>query len=71
MGLQVRVGNLAGEVRRPGPAGTLFVIRDYLCTVTAGRADAGTDALDARFAAPGDVPVTPGLWETLAAWNLL
>ena len=71
VGLQIRVGNLAGEVHRPGPAGTIFVIRDYVCTVTGGQPTPGTDALDARFAQPGDVPVTPGLWETLAAWNLL
>ncbi|MGZ4618421.1 MAG: NUDIX hydrolase [Frankiaceae bacterium] len=69
--LQVRVGTLAGEVRRAGPAGTLFVIRDYLCTVTAGEPIAGSDAMDARFAAPGDVPVTPGLWAALAEWDLL
>ena len=71
VGLQVRVGTLAGEVRRPGPAGAVFVIRDYLCAVTAGEPIAGTDAMDARFAGPGDVPVTPGLWATLAGWDLL
>jgi 8-oxo-dGTP diphosphatase len=71
VGLQVRVGTLAGEVRRPGPAGTLFVIRDYLCTVTAGEPVPGTDALDARFAEPGDVAVTPGLWAALAGWGLV
>ena len=71
VGLDVRVGGLAGEVRRPGPAGAVFVIRDYLCSVTTGAPTPGTDALDARFAAPGDVPVTPGLWAALAAWALL
>ena len=71
VGLHVQVGKLAGQVRRPGPTGTVFVIRDYLCTVTGGEPIPGTDALSARFARPGDVPVTPGLWAALADWGLL
>jgi ADP-ribose pyrophosphatase YjhB (NUDIX family) len=52
-GLAVEVGGLVGAVERDGPAGVVYDIRDYACTVAEG-ADpvavrAGDDADDAGW----------------------
>jgi ADP-ribose pyrophosphatase YjhB (NUDIX family) len=48
-GLTVEVGDLVGEVERPGPPGKLYVIRDYEATAVGGTLTAGDDASDARY----------------------
>ena len=75
-GLAVRVGRLAGTVRRPAPGG-VYVIRDYLCR-PAPRADlhsvrAGDDAADVGWFTPEEsraVETAPGLLESLAGWGV-
>jgi 8-oxo-dGTP diphosphatase len=76
-GLLVDVGRLVGTVERDGPAGRLYVIRDYACRldptsptepVAADDADGVTwvdrDALAA-------LPLAPLLHETLHGWDVL
>jgi len=73
-GLRVRAGRLVGAVERPGPGGTVLDIRDYAATVTGGTLCAGDDAADARWVSPGgigELPVSRGLAEALAAWGVL
>ncbi len=72
-GLQVAVGRLAGAVERPGGPGVVYVIRDYLATVTGGVLEPGDDAADARWF-PSDAlpePVTDGLLDALTEWNIV
>ena len=77
-GLTVVPGLLLGEVERPGLAGAVFGIRDYLAVVTGGELAAGDDAADARWAAPAELArmeargaLTSGLTEALASWGVL
>ncbi|MEW9553467.1 NUDIX hydrolase [Nonomuraea sp. NPDC050783] len=73
-GLRVEPGPLAGIVERPGPGGATYVIRDYLATVTGGRAAAGDDAAEVRWCAPGDLarlPLVEGLLGCLTGWGVL
>jgi ADP-ribose pyrophosphatase YjhB (NUDIX family) len=73
-GLRVEPGRLVGEVERPGPGGTVFDIHDYAASVSGGLLAAGDDAADACWIDPGDIgqlPLTSGLAETLAAWGVL
>lgn len=73
-GLRVLAGRLLGEVERPGPAGTVFVIGDYLAVVTGGTLAAGDDAADARWVTRQEMaglPLTGGLAATLASWGVL
>lgn len=73
-GLTVGVGRLVGSVRRPAPGGSVFEIRDYAATVTAGVLTAGDDADDARWVDRAQLlalPLTSGLAETLASWGVL
>jgi 8-oxo-dGTP diphosphatase len=73
-GLLVRPGGLAGTVERPGPAGTVLVIRDYTATVTGGELVPGDDATGACWAGPAELaglPLTRGLLTALTAWGLL
>jgi 8-oxo-dGTP diphosphatase len=73
-GLRVRPVRLLGEVERPGLAGAVVVISDYLAEVTGGRLDAGDDAADARWVTPQELsrlPLTGGLAQALAAWGVL
>lgn len=73
-GLTVTVGDLAGQVERPGQPGTTYVIRDYHAKATAGTLTPGDDAPDARFVTRLDLlslPTTPLLIETLQEWNAL
>jgi len=73
-GLEVAVGGLAGEVDRPGPGGSTYVIRDYLATVAGGELAAGDDAADARWCSREELtrlPLTDGLLESLTLWRTL
>lgn len=73
-GLSVAPGRLVGTVRRPGPGGSVFDIRDYAATVTGGTLAAGDDAADARWAGPGELaalPLTDGLADALTEWGVL
>jgi ADP-ribose pyrophosphatase YjhB (NUDIX family) len=73
-GLAVRPGRLAGSLRRPGPGGAVFDIRDYCATVTGGVLAAGDDAADARWVDPAGLaalPLTEGLLDLLTEWGVL
>lgn len=73
-GLTVTVGDLAGEVERPGRAGTTYVIRDYRATATAGTLTPGDDATDARYVTRPELlalPTTDLLIDTLTEWGAL
>lgn len=73
-GLRVRVGDLAGTVERPGPAGVLYEIHDYFATSAGGTPRPGDDAADVGWFGPGDLarlPLTSGLLETLIAWHVV
>ncbi len=68
-GLTVTVGKLAGRVRRGR-----YDIGDYFATVVSGELEAATDALDARWADPQELPALPtttGLLEALTSWGAL
>jgi 8-oxo-dGTP diphosphatase len=64
-GLTVTVGALAGRVRRGR-----YDISDYFATVVGGEVAAATDALDACWADPRDLPTTTGLVEALTSWGV-
>jgi ADP-ribose pyrophosphatase YjhB (NUDIX family) len=77
-GLTVAVGRLLGAVQRPGLAGAVIDIRDYLASVTGGLLAAGDDAADARWVTPAELGrmdlagcLTDGLAATLASWGVL
>jgi 8-oxo-dGTP pyrophosphatase MutT (NUDIX family) len=75
-GLRVRVGRLAGRVRRPAPDGCVYDIGDYLCELEdpGQRPVAGDDAADARWVSAAEyaaLPVVDGMWEALAGWDAL
>ncbi|MER7249659.1 NUDIX domain-containing protein [Kribbella sp. NPDC000426] len=73
-GLTVEVGDLVGEVERPGPHGTLYVIRDYEATAVGGTLTAGDDATDARYVTRSEflaLSTTVLLVSTLEQWNAL
>jgi ADP-ribose pyrophosphatase YjhB (NUDIX family) len=76
-GLVVRVGELAGVVRRPGLGGSTYEIYDYDAAVDgagAGAAIAASDAADLRWVWPDqveDLPVTDGLVQCLRDWGRL
>ena len=73
-GLEVVPGALIGSVIRSGPHGVSYDIHDYAATVTGGVPRAGDDAAEVRWVTEPQLralPTTPGLVETLAAWNVL
>jgi 8-oxo-dGTP diphosphatase len=77
-GLAVAVGALLGVVQRPGLAGAVVDISDYLAVVTGGKLAAGDDAADARWVTPEQLArqdamgeLTSGLTEALASWGVL
>jgi ADP-ribose pyrophosphatase YjhB (NUDIX family) len=73
-GLSVEVGDLVGEVERPGPEGRLYVIRDYEATAVGGTLTPGDDASDARFVTRSEfvsLPTATLLVSTLEQWNAL
>ena len=65
-GLVVTVGKLAGRVRRGR-----YDIGDYFATIVSGKLAAATDALDACWADPRELPTTTGLVEALTSWGAL
>jgi 8-oxo-dGTP diphosphatase len=77
-GLAVAVGRLLGVVQRPGLAGAVVDISDYLAVVTGGELAAGDDAADARWVTPAQLAqmeargeLTSGLTEALTSWAVL
>jgi 8-oxo-dGTP diphosphatase len=77
-GLAIVPGRLLGAVQRPGLAGAVVDIRDYLAVVTGGELTAGDDAADARWVTPAAMArmeaqglLTSGLTEALASWGVL
>jgi 8-oxo-dGTP diphosphatase len=73
-GLIVVPGRLAGSVERPGPDGSVLVIRDYEAEITGGTLAPSDDAADARWvdlAELGELPLTGGLTDALAAWGVI
>jgi len=77
-GLAVLAGRLLGAVQRPGLAGAIVDIRDYVAVVTGGVLTAGDDAADARWVSPAQLAqldargeLTSGLAEALTSWGVL
>lgn len=73
-GLVVDVGRLVGAVERAGLSGSVYVIRDYRCTVTGGTLRAGDDADDVTWVTLDDldaIPLAPLLREALTDWHVL
>jgi 8-oxo-dGTP diphosphatase len=77
-GLEVTCGPLLGAVERPGLAGAIVDIRDYLAVVTSGQLAAGDDAADARWVTPAQAvalddggQLTAGLLAALRSWGAL
>jgi 8-oxo-dGTP diphosphatase len=73
-GLIVVPGRLVGSVQRSGADGSVLVIRDYEAEITEGTLAAADDAADARWvdaANLGELPLTSGLADALAAWGVI
>jgi len=77
-GLVVAVGRLLGAVERPGLAGAVLDIRDYVAVPAGGELMAADDAADACWADPELMALmesrgelTSGLTEALAGWGVL
>lgn len=73
--LQVQIVRWVGRVlRSSGSSGRDYVIDDYLCRWVAGTPVAGDDAADVRWTTLADfdeLPLAPGLRDTLAGWSML
>jgi 8-oxo-dGTP diphosphatase len=77
-GLTVTCGPLLGAVERPGLAGAILDIRDYLADVTGGDLEAGDDAAAVRWVTPAEAAamdaagqLTVGLLTALRSWRVL
>jgi 8-oxo-dGTP diphosphatase len=79
-GLAVEVGELVGEVVRPGPNGVTYRIQDFRVTladnnaVAGNAAVAGDDAADIAWVPLHDVPkyrLSAGLLVTLRRWAVI
>jgi 8-oxo-dGTP diphosphatase len=74
-GLRVRPDRFVGRVARPAPSGAVYDIADYACELDGPQTPVpDTDAEDARWVTAADyaqLPVVPGLTETLARWGAL
>jgi ADP-ribose pyrophosphatase YjhB (NUDIX family) len=73
-GLEVTVLAPAGRVERDAPDGSVYVIDDFVCTVTGGILRAGDDASDVVWVGRGELstlPLTAGLAQALTEWGLL
>jgi len=77
-GLRVVVGALAGSVERDAPDGSVYVIRDYLCTPNDGvdplAVVAASDADDVGWFTSLQMRAldcAPGLIKAFEAWGLL
>ena len=73
-GLSVAIVRYAGRVERAGPAGAVFDIHDYVCSVVGGQLRAGDDASEARWASRAELntlELVPGLLGALRDWGEL
>jgi 8-oxo-dGTP diphosphatase len=77
-GLTVTCGPLLGAVERPGLAGAIADIRDYLAFITGGELRAGDDAAAARWVTADQADeleaagqLTGDLLPTLRSWSVL
>ncbi len=73
-GLLVQVLRSAGRVRRSGESGIVYDIEDFVCRAVGGALRAGDDASEVRWVSSAElaeVPLVPGLLESLASWDLL
>ncbi|HEY5229485.1 MAG TPA: NUDIX domain-containing protein [Acidothermaceae bacterium] len=78
-GLAVEVGELVGEVLRPGPNGVTYRIQDFRVTLVgdhavAGSAVAGDDAADVEWVPLADVAkrqLSAGLRGALRQWAVI
>lgn len=74
-GLHVVVGICVGTVERPGPAGAVYDIRDYACSLAVTTAPvAGDDATEVRWASRTELKhldLVDGLWDALHEWGML
>jgi 8-oxo-dGTP pyrophosphatase MutT (NUDIX family) len=73
--LHVVVGLRVGTVQRPGPAGTIYDIRDYACSLSVATTPvAGDDAAEVRWVTRQELrslELSDGLWESLSEWGML
>jgi 8-oxo-dGTP diphosphatase len=73
--LHVLVGLRVGTVQRPGPAGTIYDIRDYACSLSVATTPvAGDDAAEVRWVTRHELrslDLSDGLWESLSEWGML
>lgn len=73
-GLLVQVLRSAGRVRRSGESGIVYDIEDFVCRAVGGALRAGDDASEVRWVSSAELaelPLVPGLLESLASWDLL
>lgn len=74
-GLHVQVGMRVGTVQRPGPAGVIYDIRDYACSLRVATTPvAGDDAAEVRWVTRVELrhlDLVDGLWDALAEWGML
>jgi len=74
-GLIVEVGDLVGEVVRPGPGGVTYRIQDYRVTLRGANAPAASDdAVDVAWVRLADVAkrqLSAGLLRTLRLWAII
>lgn len=74
-GLEVDVGRILGHVTLPGPADATYAVTDFACRTRGDPSPvAGDDAADARWVTPQeftDLPLSPGLADTLRRWGVL
>jgi 8-oxo-dGTP diphosphatase len=78
-GLVVEVGELVGEVLRPGPNGVTYRIQDFRVTLVgdtalAANAVAGDDAVDVEWVPLADIgkrQLSAGLLGTLRQWAVV
>ncbi|HZV26654.1 MAG TPA: NUDIX domain-containing protein [Acidothermaceae bacterium] len=73
-GLTVEVGELVGEVVRPGPNEVTYRIQDFRVTPVGDDAVAGDDALDVEWVPLADVAkrqLSAGLLGTLRQWAVI
>jgi len=74
-GLHVTVGMRVGTVQRPGPAGEVYDIRDYACSLAVATTPvAGEDAAEVRWASRRELrrlELVDGLWDALHEWGML
>lgn len=73
-GLEVEVIRFVGTVERAAAADRVYVIDDYLVTVTGGALRPGDDAVDAAWVSVDELAewdLTEGLIDALSTWGLL